>query len=121
NLDDLDASRVTNGDSHDHVGVDGALITGPSIETSPASTGSQVVTAGATWTPATGVYQIVGNNDIAAASGSIHLELFISAAWRIGVEEGIGLTNSITYCDGTNMRLHNDFGVATITVWYQKF
>ena len=81
-------------------------ITGSSINTTPASTGSQAIAEATTWTPTVGVYQIVGANTT--------LSLFISGVWRsIG---GAG----IMFFDGTNMRLDNT-GAGSTTVYYQKF
>ena len=96
-------------------------ITGSSINTTPASTGSQVIASVATWTPTAGVYQIVDINTIGTIQ--ISLSLFISAAWRssaaIGVNSFWGL-GGIMFFDGTNMRLYNA-GADSGTIYYQKF
>lgn len=99
-------------------------ITGSSINTTPASTGSQAIAGagGATWTPTSGVYQIVdGVNDTIA--GFI-LQLYISGSWR-GSFGGVDSNNGqvivgISFFDGTNMRLANTTS-SVQTVWYQKF
>lgn len=96
-------------------------ITGSSINTTPVSTGSQAIATLATWTPSTGVYQIVDIN--ASNSILISLSLFISGSWRssgaVAVNSIWGL-NGIFFFDGTNMRLLNSGGLSG-TVWYQKF
>ena len=94
-------------------------ITGSSINTTPASTGSQAIAGSSSWTPTTGVYQIV----VDQAPAGITLQLYISAAWR-----GYYLLDNIDHArpsgiiffDGTNMRLYNAGGTNG-TVWYQKF
>lgn len=102
----------------DKTKLDGLIdISSPTVQ----STGSQSVVAGATWTPLAGVYQVAVDNNIAGAAGELHLELFISAAWKEGVQEGIGMPSGIIFMDGTNMRFHNSYGVATVTTWWQKF
>ena len=96
-------------------------ITGSSINTTPASTGSQVIVSLSTWTPTVGVYQIVDinmNGDV-----QIGLSLFISGSWRTSASSGVnsfwGL-GGVMFFDGTNMRLYNGGGLDG-TVWYQKF
>lgn len=97
-------------------------ITGSSINTTPASTGSQAVGAGTTWTPTVGVYQMIyifgGIPD-----GVLCLQLYISAAWRTatGSADGVATISGLMFFDGTNMRLRNTDSVQTATVWYQKF
>lgn len=96
-------------------------ITGSSINTTPASTGSQAILGGATWTPTVGVYQIVGGQ---SPSNSLILQLFISAAWRGSYVADATPQNDITginFFDGTNMRVQNTETSDTNTVWYQKF
>ncbi len=92
-------------------------ITGSMINTTPASTGSQAIAFGATWTPSVGVYQIVIGGWGGIPDGAVYLQLFISGSWR-------GLGNPITsimFFDGTNMRLSNNDSEDTATVYYQKF
>lgn len=96
-------------------------ITGSSINTTPASTGSQAILGAATWTPTVGVYQIVGGQ---SPSNSLILQLFISAAWRGSYVADATPQNDITginFFDGTNMRVQNTETSDTNTVWYQKF
>ena len=93
-------------------------ITGSMINTTPASTGSQVIAFGATWTPTAGVYQmlcIMGG----IPDGVVSLNLFISGSWRVPfpIVNIIG----IYFFDGTNMRLWNNDSEDTSTVFYQKF
>ena len=85
-------------------------ITGSSINTTPASTGSQAIAGSTTWTPTVGVYQIVG------LSANTSLSLFISGVWRFSG----GADAGIMFFDGTNMRLDNTWSVSN-TVYYQKF
>src|SRR4030065_2306530 len=54
-------------------------ITGSMINTTPASTGTQSIAIGATWTPAVGVYQIVDTG----GQGGLTLSIFVSGSWRI--------------------------------------
>ena|SRR3990167_1699412 len=83
-------------------------ITGSSINTTPASTGSQAIAGGSSWTPTTGVYQI-------AEVGFSRLELYISGSWRSCPND---TTSGIYFFDGTNMRLYTS---SATTFYYQKF
>ncbi len=94
-------------------------ITGSSIKTTPASTGSQVIVLASTWTPTVGVYQIV-STPVISGGENIRLELYISGSWRSGSNTGGVSPDGIIFFDGTNMRLSNA-GVNSVTVWYQKF
>ena len=95
-------------------------ITGSMINTTPASTGTQSIAIGATWTPAVGVYQIVDTG----GQGGLTLSIFVSGSWRIGTVEE---TNSrwamtgIYFFDGTNMRIDNTQEGSIATLYYQKF
>ena len=100
-------------------------ITGSMINTTPASTGSQAIAGGGgtTWTPVSGIYQIV-NDDSGPPNADFILQLFISGGWRGGfgaVDSGYGDTlTGIVFFDGTNMRIANTTS-AIQTVYYQKF
>lgn len=123
NLDDLDAARVTNGDSHDHAGGDGApillggigtsAIKGVSIYKTPVSSGNVTVASLATYTPAAGVYMVTQTS----GSNGLVLDLFVSAAWR----RGINRITSINYFDGTYMRIYNGNASASETFFWQSF
>jgi len=95
-------------------------ITGSSINTTPASTGSQAILGGATWTPTVGVYQVVNS---VQDPNSIILQLFVSAAWRsnINADSTISGFAGIVFCDGSNMRFINNETLDANTVYYQKF
>lgn len=96
-------------------------ITGSSINTTPASTGSQSVAFGTTWTPTVGVYQMI-HIFAGIPDGSLCLQLFISAAWKTATaSSGIVNISGIMFFDGTNMRLSNNDSEDATTVWYQKF
>ncbi len=75
--------------------------------------GSEAIGAGAQWTPAAGIWQIihVGSNE-----NEIRLEIFESAAWRIGHGNGY----AIVYSDGSTIRFNNITG-GQLTVYYQTF
>ena len=96
-------------------------ITGSSINTTPASTGTQTIIAGLTWTPTVGIYQIVDTS--LSISALTTLSIYVSGSWRSG---GIVAVNSvwnmtgIYFFDGTNMRLFNNGGSNAI-IYYQKF
>ncbi len=94
------------------------VIKGSSISTTPVSTGNQTINAGNTWTPSTGVYQIVRDDE---QSSTGFLEIYISGNWRglstlVSSSAGIG----IIFCDGTNMRIRCYTG-SFVTIYYQKF
>ena len=96
-------------------------IIGSSINTTPASTGSQIIAGSASWTPATGVYQMVQGQTY---PGDIMLQLYISGAWRgsFTLDYTYQTPNSgIAFFDGTNMRLQNTTNSTSKTIWYQKF
>lgn len=85
-------------------------IGGTKIDKTPNTTGTQDISAGASWTPTAGIYQIV-----TTTANIAPLSLYISSAWRTGT---IAL-NAIVFCDGTNMRLTDAGGGST--VYYQTF
>lgn len=103
-------------------------ITGSSINTTPASTGSQVIISGATWTPSVGVYQVGLDSPIGSPSNfQVAFEMYISGSWRKGIKLDFslslyaeGFSSGIVFCDGTNMRFEN-LGGSSVTLWYQKF
>ena len=95
-------------------------ITGSMINTTPVSTGSQVIVASSTWTPTVGVYQIVDE----AVSSSLILQIYVSGSWRGSYVLGATpekIITGINYFDGTNMRVINGEDIDTNTAWYQKF
>ena len=94
-------------------------ITGSSINTTPASTGSQAIAGSSSWTPATGVYQMSGGQ----VTTDLVLQLFISGVWRGSYSLDATPQTSpsgIMFFDGTNMRLFNNGGSNAI-IYYQKF
>lgn len=101
-------------------------ITGSSINKNPISTGSQVIGAGATWTPASGVYQCVIADVYVSLDLSITLQIYVSGAWRYSYYNGSPyFYNNMAYlifCDGSNMRFMNNSTLAqSYTLYYQKF
>ena len=100
--------------NHNHDGTNSSLISGGAIDTTVQSDGSQVIASGASWTPASGVYQIT---DSGGSSAHPYLQLFISSVWQGAAGTKVG---GILYSDGTNMRLWNGSG-GSITVFWQKF
>ena len=93
-------------------------ITGSMINTTPVSTGSQLISGLGTWTPTVGVYQIVSTPGISGGD-NLRLELYISGSWRDGSNVGGSSPDGIIFCDGTNMRFLA--GSSSVTVYYQKF
>ena len=100
------------------------IISGSSINTTPASTGSQAIPNGGTWTPAAGIYQMTN------AFNEFSFDMYISGAWRAirdtgfngVVETGVGFTGGLHFCDGSNMRIYaNGATLGGSTVYYQKF
>jgi len=95
-------------------------ITGSSINTTPASTGSQAIAGSSSWTPTTGVYQMSGGQ----FTTELVLQLFISGVWRgTYVLDSTPQVSpcSIMFFDGTNMKLQNTSNSNAMTIWYQKF
>ena len=95
-------------------GASGAPQMHPSSALSDTITtdGSQSIGTVASWTPPQGLYNMVGLGTLGAAN----LQLFISAAWRVGLTSISGMA----FFDGTNMRLYNSTGSAKTTYW-QRF
>ena len=97
-------------------------VTGAKISKTVVSSSSQAILAGATWTPAAGVYQVVseGSDD----STGISFQILVSAVWRNGTDASVnprqGVRGGIFICDGTNMRFINN-STTTETVYYQTF
>ena len=80
----------------------------------PKSTGSQLITTGATWTPSAGLYQI-SIAGVPVASAYMALEIYVSASWRSG-----STTSGLILFDGSNMRLASNY-TGSVTIYYQKF
>jgi len=96
-------------------------IIGSSINTTPASTGSQAVAFGATWTPTVGVYQMIAVFG-GVPDGFLHLQLYISGVWRTATASvSAANISGIIFFDGTNMRLSNSDSEDSCTIYYQKF
>ena len=74
------------------------------------STGSWVVAASGTYTPAQGIYQCVCNENMT-------VEINVDGAWYDSYPY---VVNGLMYFDGTNMRFNNA-DTADHTVYYQKF
>ena len=87
-------------------------ITGSMINTTPVSTGSQVLTAFANWTPSAGVYQMSTTDD------ALYPQIYTFGAWRYTSTDGATL--GLLFFDGTNMRVKNGGGDSG-TIYYQKF
>ena len=91
-------------------------ILGSYVNTSPISTGSQVIASSATWTPAAGVYQLTFIDD-GIVSNRVHFQLYISGTWRGDLD--LTTLTGIFFFDGTNMRIYNNGSIRT--AYYQKF
>lgn len=85
-------------------------ILGNYINKNPISADGQPITGSTTWTPSSGVYQIVNYGF------NFGFELYIAGAWR-GSDY---FTAGIFFFDGANMRVHAGAG-GTLTLYYQKF
>ena len=96
---------------HNHDGINSAVPGPPAIQ----SSGSQVISASATWTPSAGTYQMV-----CVAAVAIEIQLYISGAWRGFAVNGIREGGWSGIFDGANMRFL-EVASAASTLWYQKF
>jgi hypothetical protein len=73
------------------------------------SSSTQIINAGASWTPTKGWYYI------ANVTVTTYLEYNFSGTWRIMTFGG-----GMIFCDGTNIRVFNAGGIA-ITIYYIKY
>ena len=90
-------------------------ILGSYINKVPVSTGQVDFTVLVfSWTPTTGVYQIVNAN-----LSYLLLELYISGSWRTAYASATNNFSGIAFFDGTNMRIAGES--ANYTFFYQKF
>lgn len=92
--------------NHDHDGVNSKNIPAGAISPAVQSEGNQVLSGGATWMPASGVYNYAGG-------GYVYPELYVDSEWRTGSN------GMCSFFDGTNMRIANTGG-SSRTVYYQK-
>ena len=83
-------------------------VDGNAINKTLSAVSTQSVSAGASWTPAAGVYNMAAG---AVGSGSAVPQLWDSATWQGGAATISGLI----VCDGANVRL---YGVSTTNVYY---
>ncbi|HLC19120.1 MAG TPA: hypothetical protein VJM57_08935 [Thermodesulfobacteriota bacterium] len=116
-----ESGTYTAAQEHDHDGVNSKevasvaddAVTGAKIDKTPASTGSQAIPNGATWTPGAGVYQFVESG-----SSYCQFEIYVGGSWRRTNTPGD--ISGIKYCDGANMRVFSG-GAGGSTVYYQTF
>jgi uncharacterized protein YbjQ (UPF0145 family) len=76
--------------------------------------GSQAIAGSTSWVPPAGLYMF-------AVPAQIITEIYVSSAWRTthdGYAEGVE-TGGFYWCDGTNIRLRNNW-TASQTVYYLK-
>ncbi|MEK6532111.1 MAG: hypothetical protein AABZ23_06445 [Deltaproteobacteria bacterium] len=88
-------------------------VTGAKVSKTIATSGSQAILTGATWTPSA----VVGNFINVGSAGTTALELYISGAWHASEAQFVG---GLLITDGTNMRFNNT-GAGTDTIYCQTF
>ena len=101
-------------DSVSDTEIDADSVGNSELKTAIGSSGTQTLTAGATWTPAAGFYNITQTT---GSGGSLGLEIFTSSAWRTPINNGI---NALVWFDGTNMRIKELGAVSPGTLYWQK-
>lgn len=96
-------------------------ILGSYINTTPVSTGSQVISSSSSWTPTVGVYQVTGDG-FAVGLGNLEFQIYVSGGWRSTAGQNSAYwSGGIFFCDGTNMRFYNNYSADSTTAYYQKF
>jgi hypothetical protein len=83
-----------------------------------ASEGIEVISTSGTWVPAAGLYNMVKTS----GTGQAIYEIYVNSAWRglavVGTSTPMNL--GLAWFDGTNMRIRESFGVASVSVAWQK-